>query len=376
MMRKALFYLVPVFVLSAPLVARVGLFNGRGSHPAEGQEVTAAVAGREQALVEGVRSRLAEARRLLATRRPETTDRVTLAVEDTAGARLHLLDVSKETFLEKGAEAAVVSSEGEPLRLKVVRANGVNTAVRVSDVAGRELQPLLVQYPVEKEGRLKEVAYYASAHPALGSPGLVRGGGLYVRTMLGRAHERLAALGKEIDPEIVAAAERLCVVEHTDHKRFKREDRGALYDEIYTLYALNSGDTYRYSVSTAGAGGMVQMIPPTYEAIRAQHPEANLRADFVEGMRDHSNALQAMLLYMQDTWDYLRRSEEVRAALSTGRATQQELLAAGYNSNPMRLPGYLKRGGAAWRTLIPAETQMYLRIYASVEELADFEPRA
>jgi hypothetical protein len=375
-MKKTLFYLVPLFVFLAPLTARVGLFSGRPAHPTEGQEAVAAVASREQSMVAGVRSRLEEARRLLETRRPETTDRVTLAAEDTGAARIHLLDVPKEIFLEKGAEAAVVSSEGETLRLRIVRANGVNTAVRVSDLAGREFQPLLVQYPIEKEGRFKEVAYYASAHPALGSPGIVRGGSQYVRTMLDRAEERLESLGKRIDPEIVSAAERLCVVEHTDHKRFKHEDRGALYDEIYTLYALNSGDTYRYSVSTAGAGGMVQMIPPTYEAIRLHHPEVGLRADFVEGMRDHSNALQAMLLYMQDTWDRLAKSEEVREALSTGLATQEELLAAGYNSNPIRLPGYLKRGGAGWRTLIPEETKMYLRIYASVEELADFEPRA
>jgi hypothetical protein len=139
---------------------------------------------------------------------------------------------------------------------------------------------------------------------------------------------------------------------------------------------LNAGDTYRYSVSSAGAGGMVQMIPPTYEGIREQHPKAALKTDFVEGMRDHANATQAMLLYMQDTWDYLRRQEEVSAALEGGLATQAELLAAGYNSNPMRLPKYLARGGAAWRTLIPEETKMYLRIYAAVETNVDFDGRS
>jgi hypothetical protein len=66
-----------------------------------------------------------------------------------------------------------------------------------------------------------------------------------------------------ISPEIIDAAERLCIVEHTDHKRFKTEDHASLYNEIFTLYALNAGDTYRFSVSSAGAGGMVQMIPPT-----------------------------------------------------------------------------------------------------------------
>ena len=111
------------------------------------------------------------------------------------------------------------------------------------------------------------------------------------------------------------------------------------------------------------------MIPQTYQAIRQQHPNVPLEADFVTGMRDHSNALAAMLLYMQDTWNGLAASPDVQGALGSGIATQAELVAAGYNSNPTRLPSYLKRGGSEWRTLIPAETQMYLAIYGSLDHL-------
>jgi hypothetical protein len=93
-------------------------------------------------------------------------------------------------------------------------------------------------------------------------------------------------------------------------------------------------------------------------------------------MRDHANALEAMLLYMQSTWDDLMKREQVKQALRQNVATQTELLAAGYNSNPTRLHLYLERGGTNWRTLIPAETQMYLRIYASVDGLVDFKNRS
>jgi hypothetical protein len=113
---------------------------------------------------------------------------------------------------------------------------------------------------------------------------------------------------------------------------------------------------------------MIQMIPKTYEAIRQSHPNAALNPDFVTGMRDHSNALKAMLLYMNDTWKGVADSAEVQAALNQGIASKPELLAAGYNSNPARLPRYLKDGGAGWRSLIPAETQMYLAIYGSVDQ--------
>ena len=143
----------------------------------------------------------------------------------------------------------------------------------------------------------------------------------------------------------------------------------ALYDEIYSLFALNELDTYRFSVSSAGAGGMVQMIPWAYNLERTRHPGVGLIPDFVTGMRNHGNALQAMLLYMHDTWNDLTANDEVKYALNAKIATPSELLAAGYNSNAAKLPGYLRRGGDGWRTLIPRETQMYLQIYKSFEGL-------
>jgi len=42
--------------------------------------------------------------------------------------------------------------------------------------------------------------------------------------------------------------------------------------------------------------------------VRQQHPSISLHADFVVGMRDHANALKAMLLYMDDTWTNLAAS--------------------------------------------------------------------
>ncbi|HZH89156.1 MAG TPA: hypothetical protein VEX70_00915 [Pyrinomonadaceae bacterium] len=332
----------------------------------------------EQTDLSGTRARLKAAQRLLERETPRTTDFVTLAVADdeTAAPDVHLLKLSKVAFLDKDAVTVATSRSGKTFKVRAVRSNYVNTAVRVTDAEGREFQPLVVQYPVERDGALREVAYYSSAHPALNSPALVKGGRAYVRRMLNEAAARLAGHGEIISPEIIDAAERLCIVEHTDHKRFKTEDHASLYNEIFTLYALNAGDTYRFSVSSAGAGGMVQMIPPTYKAIREMYPAVRLNPDFVAGMRDHSNALEAMLLYMQGTWDDLLKQETVRQALAENVATQTELLAAGYNSNPTRLHLYLERGGTNWRTLIPAETQMYLRIYASVDGLVNFEKRS
>ena len=382
-MRKTLFSVLPLLVFLGPNFGGLPGFAGFSSFfgllatpPSATRVEPKRLRGASvNTATERLRGRISEAKRELRRLPADSLDSVTLAVSDASGT-VQTLRAAKEDFLKKGGEFTAVSSSGETLRVEVVRPNYVNTAVRVTDAKGRELQPLVTRYPVEKGGKLKEVAYYTSAHPAVESDDIARDGGEYVRERLDEAARKLALKGVRVDTAIIDVAERLAHVEHTDHKRFLSEESAPLFEEIRTLYALNGGDTYRYSVSSAGAGGMVQMIPPTYQAIREQYPAVGLKADFVEGMRDHANATQAMLVYLQDTWNFLRKQEEVEAAMGAGLATQEELLAAGYNSNPFKLPKYLARGGSEWRTLIPEETKMYLRIYAAVETNVDFDDRS
>jgi hypothetical protein len=327
-----------------------------------------------------IQARIVEAERLLKSRPLQTAltspsiDLVTLAALDRTASRIHLVTLYKETFLTKGSESTAPSSLGTMLSIRILRANGVNTAVAIFDSQGRSLVPLVVEFPIEKRGVFREMAYYTSAHPALLSPDLSRSGRAYVHRMIDLAAKRLREKGNAISPQIIDVAERLCLVEHVDHDRFRLENRLALFDEIYSLFALNEPDTYRYSVSSAGAGGMVQMIPWAYNLMRQRHPGVGLTPDFVVGMRNHANALQAMLLYMQDTWNDLAANEDVQYALNAKLATQTELLAAGYNSNAARLPLYIRRGGSSWRTLIPRETQTYLQIYKTLEALVPQKP--
>jgi len=328
-----------------------------------------------------IQTRITEAQRMLKTRPKPTAlavgqiEFVTIAALDRETARTHFITISKQTFLTKGAELSTITSEGTNVNVRIVRANGVNTALAIFTPDGKSLAPLTIEYPIERGGKFLETAYYTSAHPALLSKDLSNSGQSYVRNMLDLAAKRLRDKGVAISPQLVDVAERLCVVEHVDHERFRAENRLALYDEIYSLFALNELDTYRFSVSSAGAGGMVQMIPWAYNLERTRHPGVGLIPDFVTGMRNHGNALQAMLLYMQDTWNEMTANDEVKYALEAKIATPSELLAAGYNSNAAKLPGYLKRGGDGWRTLIPRETQMYLQIYKSFEGLVPMQTR-
>jgi hypothetical protein len=82
-----------------------------------------------------------------------------------------------------------------------------------------------------------------------------------------------------------------------------------------------------------------------------------------------------MLLYMQFTWNDLAARPTIGDALYNKIATQEQLMAAGYNSNPAKLAGYINRGGENWTNLIPNETKMYLQIYSSLERFVPMAAR-
>lgn len=330
-----------------------------------------------------LKNKIAEAKRLMQSRpiatasvnSPMSGESVRIAFNDSATDKIDYVVVSKESFLSVSDEKLVTSENGKALRIRTIRGNGVNTPIVLIDNNGGTHLPLLVQYPVVREGKYLETAYYMSTHPGLVTPEVVNAGRLYVRNVIEIARERLREKGITVTPKIADIAERLSTVEHVDHMRFRTEQHSKIFDDIFTLYALNEGQTYRYSVSSAGAGGMVQMIPSTYRMVRSWHPNVPLIPDFVEGMRNHVNAAQAMLLYMNRTWADLVASPTVADAFSNGTATQEQLMAAGYNSNPARLAGYINRGGENWTGLIPRETKIYLQIYDSIERFVPMTPR-
>ena len=302
-------------------------------------------------------------------------DVVRIAFHDWKTGGIDYVVLTKEAFLSTVSDKAAVSQNGRQLNIRTIRGNGVNTPITLTDEKGENHLPLLVQYPVIRDGKYIETAYYMSTHPGLVTPEVVNAGRYYVRNVIEIARERLREKGIVIQPKVADIAERLAAVEHVDHTRFRTEFHQNVFNDIYTLFALNEGQTYRYSVSSAGAGGMVQMIPPTYRMVRSWHPNVPLMPDFVEGMRNHVNASEAMLLYMQRTWNDLIASPTVSGAVLTGIATQEQLMAAGYNSNPARLAGYINRGGENWTNLIPRETKIYLQIYDSIEKYVPMTPR-
>ncbi len=330
-----------------------------------------------------IKTKIQQAKSLMQTKSMPTsmttgflvTDVVRVAFNDWKTNEIDFVSMTKSIFLERNLEYPTVSANGKNIVVKIIRANGVNTPVIVMDNENKPHTPLVVQYPIERNGSLSEMAYYTSTHPGIITPEVINAGKLYVRNTIDAARDTLQKKGIFIQPIVADMAEKLCAVEHVDHARFKNEYHLNVYNDIFTLFALNEGNTYRYSVSSAGAGGMVQMIPSTYFMVRSRYYSVGLIPDFVEGMRNHQNAAQVMLLYMQMTWDDLISRETIANALDNGVAFPDELMSAGYNSNPAKLSGYIKRGGSNWRNLIPRETKIYLQINASLKQYISYPPR-
>jgi len=151
-----------------------------------------------------LRLRINEAERLMKARPVLTAmtpsiEYVTVAAVMPETSKIHLIRVDKRTFLTKGSQVSAISSLGLPVQVRIVRANGVNTAVNIFDNQNRSLLPLAVEFPIERRGVFKEMAYYTSAHPALLSPELMKTGQTYVNAMIDLAAKRLRERGNPID---------------------------------------------------------------------------------------------------------------------------------------------------------------------------------
>src|SRR5437867_8848144 len=84
---------------------------------------------------------------------------VTLAALDPSTLRINLVSVAKDSFLTKGVRLLATTQLGNRVQLQVIRPNGVNTAVTVIDTTtGSTLLPLVVAYPIERNGAQIETA--------------------------------------------------------------------------------------------------------------------------------------------------------------------------------------------------------------------------
>ena len=284
-----------------------------------------------------------------------------LAAEDLKERKLRLV-----RFTNRGCET-------DGFDVVRIRNNGVGSRFKVRYPENMAVLALRTMVHCGEKG-YKEVVYTPYS-PEIDTPQVREDGLNYLKGRiesawadLGEKNVRLRGfneLSSDIAPTEISLV--LSIIEHIDPLRFKNSPPGgetALVHEVLTIIGANMNDAYAYSRSPAGARGLFQFIPGTYEKMLRKYRQARLDRNFVSGCSNHENAAKAsLLLFDSDLNDlpgsYLRTiGDDVQAV---GR-----YLAAAYNCGSHRVERSLKACTGGWTCLLPEETKIYLRKFDAV----------
>jgi len=237
---------------------------------------------------------------------------------------------------------------------------------------------LALRTMVHSEGKSYKEVVYTPYSPEIDTAEVRKAGLAYLMRQIEVAYRDLktsnvrlggfSRLEARVTPTEVALV--LSIIEHIDPLRFKNCPEGqetALVHEVLTVIGANTVNAYAYSKSPAGARGLFQFIPKTYNRIREKYPEAKLNRRFVAGCNDHVNAAKAsLLLFDSDLGDVSRKwllslKRNVRAA--------GLYLAAAYNCGAKRVEESAKECGNQWTCRLPEETRIYLKKFDVVWDM-------
>ncbi len=221
-----------------------------------------------------------------------------------------------------------------------------------------------VIYPVTSKNVIsrKKVTYsavdtvYVPYDSAFYTPQMLSAGSDYLSFLIQDAYDELRAKGIKsraypdklladvVDPYLVKS---IAVIEHSDtYSLTKQDDQDRAIGRFLIKLATNEEETFRASVSTAGAQGLVQFIPSTYALMVRTRPDLGLIKDFHAGMADHKNAVKAQVAYIDSD---LAGMPLVKQLYLTDKAKAAEYLAASYNGGSTRVIRAYTAFGDDWQ---------------------------
>lgn len=240
--------------------------------------------------------------------------------------------------------------------LSVRRDNGINSDIACVLPAGGKV--LAVKYPISNEGNRfgpgDEVieAIYTPYSAEIKTDEVIERGIEIQTELIKKAYARLSERAvfsrafpgrkvTDIVPQDVLTV--LLMNEHIDPGYFKSAGMARpLVEQVLTIIATNREKAYAYSISSAGARGLVQMIPSTYRLIAGRYPTARLEPNFLVGMADPVNAIIAQILLCDSDWESIKTQSEISAARIG------PYLAAAYNGGVGRVLSALKHDKQEW----------------------------
>ena len=336
-----------------------------------------------------IREDIRKARELLASKRcgyTVTIERTTVLVKGKRGRTR--VKVVKKRIIEPAFLLAVENLRERTLRLVRFTSRGCETKgfdvikTRANGVASRfevrhpeNMAVLALRTMVHGEEKGYEEVVYTPYSPAIDTR-LVREDGLnYLRARIESARadleeknvplKGLECISGDVAPTEISLV--LSIIEHIDPLRFKNCPPGGetvLVHEVLTIIGANMSDAYAYSRSPAGARGLFQFIPGTYEKILRKYREAGLDRNFVSGCSNPTNAAKASLLLFDSDLNDL--PEDYLRAMGSNVQAVGQYIAAAYNCGSRRVERSLRACDDGWTCLLPEETKTYLRKFDAV----------
>lgn len=270
-----------------------------------------------------------------------------IAVMDAGGKINNVRAMKRETGLE-------VLTPGYVLHMR--KENGINSDIASIKPAGGKV--LAVKYPISNEGNrfgastaLIE-AVYTPYSAEINTEEVIDHGVLILDQFIEQAYAHLdkrgveskAFAGRKITDVIPRSVLRVLLMnEHIDPGEFKTEGMtSSLVERVLAIIATNGRKAYAYSISRAGARGLVQMIASTYSRLLSRYPTAGLTSSFALGMGDPINAVVAQILLCDADWQAIRTVSDIPAN-KIG-----PYLAAAYNGGVGRVLTILRNNKTAW----------------------------
>ncbi len=287
-----------------------------------------------------------------------------LAVEDMERGNLRLV-----RFTGRGCETGGFD-------VAMTRRNGVGSRFKVR--YPENMAVLALRTMVHSGDKGYEEVVYTPYSPEIDTWQVREAGLNYLKTQIESARADLEergvrlrgfeGLSAEVEPTDVSLV--LSIIEHIDPQRFKNAavgDEIGLVHEVLTIIGANTVNAYAYSKSSAGARGLFQFIPGTYEKILRKYRAAGLNRNFVSGCSSHVNAAKASLLLFDSDLNDL--PDSYLHAIGNDVRAVGRYLAAAYNCGSKRVERSARDCANGWTCLLPEETKVYLNKFDTVWDL-------
>jgi hypothetical protein len=272
-----------------------------------------------------------------------------LAVMDSNGA----IQIARAIKRENGKGFEVLTPG---IILSMRRENGINSDIGCIQPANGKV--LAVRYPVSNEnnrfgsGNAVIQATYTPFSPEIRTQEVVKAGLKIQADFINKAYDRLksrdvmsAAFPPDKVTEVIPkqVLKVLLINEHIDPSLFKSAGLArVLSEQVLTIIATNTDRAYAYSISSAGARGLVQMIPSTYAMILRKYPLAGLNPNYASGMVDPVNAIMAQVLLCDADWQSISTRKQI------SKEQVGPYLAAAYNGGVGRVLSILGDDEVGW----------------------------